>query len=1040
MIERIIELSLKNRQIIFFGIALLSIAGLWALKNISLDAIPDLSDVQVIVYTKYDGQAPEVVEDQVTYPLSSSLLAVPYAKNVRGYSFFGFSLVYVIFEDGTDLYWARSRVLEYINSASERLPPDISPSLGPDASGVGWVYMYSLTAKPDSNLDLSDLRSLQDFYLKNELTSLQGVAEVASLGGFVKQYQIVVDPLKLRALNLSLSEVIAAIKQNNADVGGRSIEMAETEYIIRGQGYLNKLDDFRKIPVAFDKASHTPILLSQVADLQIGPELRRGLAEMNGEGEVVSGIVVMRSGANALKVIDSVKKRLEELKPGLPQGVEIITSYDRSNLIKRAINTLREKITAEFIAVLLVSIIFLLHIRSAFVAIITLPVAILISFLLMYFLDIGANIMSLGGIALAIGVMVDASVVLVENIHKHKERNPSLNQLEIVLLSAKEVAPALFYSLLIVTISFVPVFALEQQEGKLFTPLAYTKTFAMAISSVLAITLIPILSLWLVKGKIIPEQKNPINKILAFIYAPILAFSLKYPKIILAIFFLGLASCIYPFMKIGSEFMPPLNEGDILYMPTTVPGISITKAKELLQQSDKIIRSHPQVAHVLGKAGRADSATDPAPLNMLETTIILKPQSEWPPKKTIEDIMSELDKMVQFPGLTNSWTMPIKTRIDMLATGIKTPVGIKLYGSDLAELAKLAEQIEAVLRDLPQTGSVFAERVVGANYINIAVDRERAARFGLSVDQVNQVIKSAIGGMNISYSVEGLKRFPINVRFPRELRENVEELKRVSVTSPAQHAVPLANVADISISKGPPAIKSENGKKTAWIFVDPATSDMGGYVALAKKVLAEKIIYPAGVFVKWSGQFEYLNRAKQKFMVLIPLTLALIFLLLFMHFGSLSQSLIVILTLPFAITGGIWLVYLLDFNLSVAVIVGFIALAGLAAETSVVMMVYLDNAIKEIGSHFKMGDLLAAIKHGALDRLRPKIMVVSMTMAGLLPIMFGSETGTRVMKRIAAPMVGGLVSSTFLTLVIIPAIYLLWKRALAKNENSTEKS
>ncbi len=1046
MIERIIEASVKNRMLVLIVTGIVILAGIRAMLDTPVDAIPDLSDVQVIVYTEYPGQAPQVVEDQVTYPLTTALLSVPYAQSVRGYSFFGFSMVYIIFEDGTDLYWARSRVLEYLNFVQGRLPDGASPRIGPDATGVGWVYMYSLTS---DRHDPAELRSLQDWYLKYDLMSLPGVAEVASAGGFVKQYQVEVDPEKLRAYGIPLTSVNKAIKRSNMDVGGRLIEMGETEFMVRGKGYIGSIADLEKIPVGFDKASRTPVYLSSVANIHTGPEIRRGIIDMNGEGEAVAGIIVIRFGENALEVIERVEERLEELKKGLPAGVEIHTSYDRSNLILRAISALKTKLAEEMLIVVLVIIIFLLHIRSTLVAAFTLPVGILASFIFMRFLGINANIMSLGGIAIAIGVMVDASVVLVENLHKHQERNQSLPKEErdhglpkeerdhglpheaLVIKSAKEVGPALFFSLAIVTISFLPVFTLEQQEGRLFSPLAFTKTFAMAASSILTITIIPVLLFYFVRGKLPKEEKNPVSRLARALYKPVLKMVLRFPAAAILVAALFLALTWIPYSRLGSEFMPPLNEGDLLYMPTTPPGISITKAGELLQQTDKIIASHPQVAHVLGKIGRADTATDPAPLSMIETTIILDPVEEWPDGKTIEDIISELDGMVRFPGLTNAWTMPIRTRIDMLATGIKTPVGIKLLGSDLDQLSRLGREIEALLRELPETQSVYSERVTGGKFIDIRVRREDAARFGLTVGDVLDVVRTAAGGMNVSSTVEGLERYPINVRYPRELRSDIASLERLAVHTPAGHAVPLAQVADIDIVAGAPAIKSENGKPTAWIFVDLKTSDVGGYVEAAKKKIAAGVDIPDGVSLAWSGQYEYMERAAKRLSVVVPLTLALIFLLLFLHFRNVTESLIVMLSIPFALTGGVWLMYWAGYNLSVAVAVGFIALAGLAAETGVVMLVYLDETLerwKREGRLKSIADLKAVILEGAADRVRPKLMTVATTTLGLLPIMLGTETGTRVMKRIAAPMVGGLLSSTVLTLVILPAVYLVWKR------------
>ena len=1028
MIDWIIERSVKNRFFVVIVTGLVIATGVWSMLNTPVDAIPDLSDVQVIVYTEVPGQSPGVVEDQVTYPLTTAMLSVPYATSVRGYSFFGFSMVYIIFEDGTDMYWARSRVLEYLNFVQGRLPQGVTPQLGPDATGVGWVYMYSLTS---DRHDLQQLRSIQDWYLRYELMALAGVAEVASAGGFVKQYQIEVDPEKLRAYDLSLQQVNRAVRDSNIDVGGRLLEMGETEYMVRGKGYVQSLDDLRNIPLAVDAETHTPIMLGQVARIHLGPEIRRGVIEVDGKGEAVAGIVVIRYGENALEVIDRVEQRLAELEAGLPEGVEVKTSYDRSVLILDAIEALAEKLGEEMIVVALVIIFFLLHFRSAFVALFTLPVGILASFIIMKAMGINANIMSLGGIAIAIGVMVDASVVMVENLHKHREREPAASQVDLVIRSSKEVGPALFFSLLIITISFLPVFTLEQQEGRLFTPLAYTKTFAIAAASVLAVTIVPVLMFYFVRGKILSEAKNPISRFFIWIYKPVIRGVLRFPKSTVLVAVLITGATLVPYSRLGSEFMPPLNEGDLLYMPTTPPGISITKAKELLQQTDKIIASHPQVEHVLGKVGRADTATDPAPLSMIETTIILKDKSEWPEGKTIKDIIDELDTMVQFPGLTNAWTMPIKTRIDMLATGIKTPVGIKLMGSDLEQLSAIGERIEAVVRELPDTLSAYSERVVGGNYIDIIVRRGDAARFGLTVGAVNAVVKTAIGGTNESFTIEGLERYPINVRYPRELRSSVEALERVAVPTPMGHAVPLAQVADITISKGPPMIKSENAKRTAWIFVDLKTSDLGGYVERAKRAVAEQVDIPPGVSIVWSGQYAYMERAAERLALVVPLALAIIFLLLFMHFRSITESLIVMLGLPFALVGGIWLMWAAGYNMSVAVAVGFIALAGLAAETGIIMLVYLDATYRRWrteGRLQRLSDLNSIIVEGAVDRVRPKLMTVATTTIGLLPIMFGTETGVRVMKRIAAPMVGGLISSTVLTLIILPAVYLIWKR------------
>lgn len=1028
MLQWIIERSVENRVFVVIITVLAILVGIWATLNTPVDAIPDLSDVQVIIYTPYTGQAPQVVEDQVTYPLTTAMLSVPYARTVRGFSFFGFSLVYVIFEDGTDIYWARSRVMEYLNFVSNRLPEGVSPQLGPDASGVGWVFLYTLTS---DRHDLAQLRSIQDWYLKYELMSVPGVAEVASAGGFVKQYQVEVDPEKMRAYGLNLKQINMAIKKSNIDVGGRVLEMGETEFMVRSKGYIKTIEDLRNVPIRVDKKTHTPVLLSQVAHIQIGPEIRRCIIEMDGKGEAVSGIIVMRFGENALDVIRGVKKRLKELETGLPEGVKIHTSYDRSTLILRAIDTLKRTLFKEMAVVALVCFLFLLHLRSAFVAIFTVPVGIILSFIFIKFLGINANIMSLGGIAIAIGVMVDASIVMVENLHKHKERNDRLPHKDMVIKAAKEVGPALFFSLLIVTVSFLPVFTLQQQEGRLFSPLAYTKTFAMAISSVLAITIVPVLMYYFVRGKIIRESKNPLNNLVIMVYRPLIRLVLRFPVLTILFAISLTAATWYPLTKLGSEFMPPLNEGDLLYMPTTPPGISITTAKTLLQQTDKIIASHPLVAHVLGKAGRADTATDPAPLSMLETHITLKPQSEWPEGKMIEDIIRELDGMVQFPGLTNSWTMPIKTRIDMLATGIKTPVGIKLLGDDLDVLSALGQRIEALLRGMHDVSSVFSERVVGGNYVEIDINRRQAARYGLHVEDVQDVIKTALGGMNITTTVEGLERYPVNVRYPRELRDNVEKIRRLTVPSPMGHAIPLGEIADIRVRKGVPAIKSENAKRTAWIYIDLKTQDIGGFVKSAKKLVSDHIKLTPGVSMVWSGQYEYMERANKRLAIIVPFTIALIFLLLFMHFKNITESLIVMLTLPFALSGGVWLMFGLGYNISVAVVVGFIALAGLAAETGVIMLVYLDesyNRWKREGSLRTIADLNAVIVEGAVMRVRPKLMTVATNVLALVPIMFITETGSRVMKRIAAPMVGGLLSSTILTLIIIPAIYLLWKR------------
>lgn len=1027
MLEKIIEWSLNNRFMVILATLFIILIGLIAVFNMPVDAIPDLSDVQVIVFTEYPGQAPQVVEDQVTYPLTTSMLAVPFAKVVRGYSFFGFSMVYIIFEDGTDLYWARSRVLEYLNYVSKKLPANITPSLGPDATGVGWVYEYAL--KSDRH-DLAQLRSIQDWLLRYELTAVQGVAEVASIGGYVKQYQVEVDPNKLLIYNIPLKKIKMAIQNANSDVGGRLLEMGEAEFMVRGLGYIKSIEDLENVSLGVNE-NGVPISLRQVANIQIGPELRRGLSELNGEGEVVGGIIVMRYGENALKTISGVKKRLAELQKSLPEGVEIVEVYDRSGLIERAIDNLSGKLFEEMAIVTLVCILFLMHFRSAFVAVFTLPVAILISFIIMYNQGINANIMSLGGIAIAVGAMVDAAIVMIENAHKHLEHDADKkNHWQIILDSSKEVGPALFYSLLIIAVSFVPVFALEAQEGRLFKPLAFTKTYAMGASAFLAITIVPVLLGYMVRGKIKPETANPVNRFLVAVYRPVIRFVLRFKILTMAIATVILLVTVFPLKKLGSEFMPPLYEGDLLYMPTTDPGISITKARELLQQTDKIIKQFPEVHHVFGKIGRAETATDPAPLSMIETTIMLKPEDEWRPGMTPEKLIDEMNAAIQFPGLTNAWTMPIKTRIDMLSTGIKTPVGIKLLGNDLQVLADLAQEVAAVVRDVSGTLSVFPEKTVGGNYIDFEIKREEAMRYGLNVGDVQDVIKSAIGGMNVTYTVEGLERYPVNVRYSRELRDNLESIKRVLIATPTGAQIPIMQVADISITKGPPGIKSENSRRTAWLYVDIKDVDVGTYVQNAQEVVNNRIDLPTGYTMVWSGQYEYMQRAKERMKIVIPVTLIIIFVLLYMNFKNFTESLIVMFSLPFALVGGIWFMYVLGYNFSVAVAVGFIALAGVAAETGVIMIIYLDHAYdkwKKRGEMETHEHLTSSIMEGAVDRVRPKIMTVASTMLGLFPIMWGHGSGSDVMKRIAAPMIGGMMSSTILTLIVIPAIYFLWK-------------
>ncbi|MEJ2080004.1 MAG: CusA/CzcA family heavy metal efflux RND transporter, partial [Acidobacteriota bacterium] len=1001
--------------------------GVYSLENTPLDAIPDLSDVQVIIYTEYPGQAPQVVEDQVTYPISTQMLAVPYAKVVRGYSFFGFSFVYIIFEDGTDMYWARSRVLEYLNYVSGRLPRGVTPTLGPDATGVGWAYMYALKSKTKN---LAELRSIQDWFLKYELTSVEGVSEVASVGGFVKQYQIVVDPNKLRAYNIPLSKIRAAVQRSNNDVGGRVLEMAETEFMIRGLGYIKNPDDIKQIVLGVDSPG-VPILLKDVATVQIGPDIRRGIAELDGEGETVGGIIVVRYGANAYGVIQRVKQKLEELKQGLPADVRIVPVYDRTALIEHSVETLRGKLFEEGLAVALVCILFLLHLRSSLVAIITLPIAVLMAFIIMHSQGINANIMSLGGIAIAVGAMVDAAIIMIENAHKHLEHDRGKkDHWQIIADSAKEVGPTLFFALLVITVSFAPVFTLQAQEGRLFKPLAFTKTYSMAAASILAVTLIPVLMGYWIRGKIRSEKKNPISRVLIWVYDPILHFMLRWKWTVLLVTGITLGSMYIPYSRLGSEFMPPLWEGDLLYMPTTLPGISITKARELLQQTDKIIRSFPEVERVFGKIGRADTATDPAPLSMIETTITLKPEDQWRPGMTPKKLINEMNEAIQFPGVTNAWTMPIKTRIDMLSTGIKTPVGIKLSGPKLSVLQDLGEKIEAVVHKVPGTLSVYSERVMGGNFLDFDIDRKALARYGLTVGDVQDVIQSAIGGMNVTTTVEGLERYPVNIRYSRELRDSLQDLKNILVSTPTGAQVPIGYLAHIQIKKGAPAIKTENSRPNAWIYVDISDVDVGTYVAMARRAVAEQVKMPAGYNIVWSGQYEYMQRAKKRLMYVVPMTLMIIFVIIYLNTRSIMETVIVLFALPFSMVGTFWLLYLLHYNLSIAVWVGIIALAGLAAETGVVMLLYLDVAYEEAVREGRMHtrkDLIDAIYQGAVTRVRPKIMTASVILAGLIPIMWSHGTGADVMKRVAAPMVGGIITSVILTLGVYPVIYYLWK-------------
>ena len=1034
MIDAVIRASLRDRFMVLLAAGIIAVIGAFAYKNAPLDAIPDLSDVQVIIFTPYPGQSPQVVEDQVTYPLTTSMLAVPKTKVVRGYSFFGFSFVYIIFEDGTDMYWARSCVLESINYVSGRLPVGITPTLGPDATGVGWIYEYALVDTTGKH-DLAELRSLQDWYLRYPLQTVNGVAEVASVGGYVKQYQIVVDPNALLRFNIPLSKVSMAIKMSNRDVGGRLVEMAETEYMVRGLGYLQSIDDINTIPVGVDE-NGTPIRLRDIAHVQIGPELRRGLVDLNGKGEVAGGVVIMRYGENALRTIQAVRAKLEELKAGLPDGVDIVPVYDRGDLIERAVSSLNTSLLQELIIVSFVVIIFLLHARSAFVAIITLPLGILIAFIVMNIQGLNANIMSLGGIAITIGTMVDGAIVMVENAHSRLAlareatgRDPTAQERWVLIgESSREVGPALFFSLLVITVSFLPIFTMQAQEGRLFSPLAFTATYAMGASAILAITLVPVMMGYFLRGKIIAEKKNPVNRVLHAAHGPTLALAMRWRWLTLFAAALLLGATYYPYSKLGSEFMPPLDEGDILYMPTTFPGISITKAKELLQQTDRILATFPEVHHVFGKIGRAETATDPAPLAMIETTIRLKPKHEWPnPDKTTKELMDEMDRSIQFPGLANAWTMPIKTRIDMLSTGIKTPVGIKVSGPDLSVLQSVSQSIEQAMKTLPETTSAFGDRAVGGYYLDFKIHRENAARYGLTVGAVQDTIQSAIGGMNVTETVEGLERYPVNVRYPRELRDNLESLRRVLIPTPTGAQIPLAMVADIEFQRGPPVIKSENARPNAWIYIDIATSDIGGFVARAKQVLAEQVIIPPGYTITWSGQFEHMERAAARLSIVAPATLLIIFLLLYLNFRNITEPLVVMLSIPFGLVGGIWLIYLNDYNMSVAVAVGFIALAGMAAEIGVLVLSFIDTEVAKRREGASAGLSLEEIKDAVVSatskRVRPVAMTSISTMAGLIPIMLSSATGSDVTHRIAAPMLGGMATVMILNLLVLPIIY-----------------
>ncbi len=1028
MISKIIAWSLRNRFLVLLGTVALIAGGGWAVANTPLDAIPDLSDVQVIVQTDFAEQAPQIVEDQITYPIASEMLKVPGARVVRGYSFFGLSLVYVIFEDGTDIYWARSRVLEYLNGIQRQLPAGVEPSMGPDATGVGWVFEYTLES---DSLDLAQLRSLQDWNIRFQLTAVPGVSEVASLGGFVKQYQVEVDPVRLRAFNIPVTRVAMAIGEHNADIGARVLEMGGREYMIRGLGYLDGVEDIEDVSVGVTEGG-TPIRVADVATVQVGPAPRRGAADLDGKGEVVAGIVVMRFGSDALKTIEAVKERLVEIQKTLPAGVRLRVAYDRSDLIHRAIDTLRDKLLEESLIVAAVAVLFLLHVRSALVAIIVLPVGILMSFIVMRLIGVNANIMSLGGIAIAIGAMVDGAIVMIENMHKHLERaEPGKSRWEIVLESAIQVGPPLFYSLLIITFSFLPVFSLEAQEGRLFKPLAFTKTFAMAASALLSITLVPVLMGFFIRGKILPENRNPINRALQWGYRPIIDFTLRRPWTVVAASVAVLAVTAIPWKRLGSEFMPQLHEGAVLFMPTTVPGVAIAQAIDIMKHQDSILASFPEVERVLGKAGRAGTATDPAPLDMYETTITLRPEDEWRPGMTYDLLLAEMDSAVRLPGVTNAWTMPIKGRIDMLATGIRTAVGIKIFGPSLDTLQMLGERVERIMQEVPGTRSAFAERGVSGYYVDIDINRAEAARYGLNVGEIHAAIMATVGGMDAATTVEGRERYTVNVRYPRELRDDVQKLREVTLPTMGGAQIPLGQVATVTVLQGPMAVKTENAFPVTTVFVDINASDVGGYVKAAQEIVAAQLTLPTGYTLLWSGQYEFMQRVGEKLRVVVPVTLGIIFLLLYLNFRGVTESLIVMLSVPFALVGGVWYLWLAGYNTSVAVWVGFIALAGVAAETGVVMLIYLDEAFHARGLAGKMQgplDVAAAVREGAVDRLRPKIMTVVAITAGLAPILWSHGTGADVMKRIAAPMVGGMITSTILTLVVIPAIYLIWRR------------
>ena len=1033
MLKKIIDWSIENRFLVLVLSLAAGVWGVWAVKNTPLDALPDLSDVQVIIKTSWPGQAPQVMEDQVTYPLTTAMLSVPKATTVRGYSFFGDSYVYVLFEDKTDLYWARSRVLEYLSQVASSLPDGAKTSIGPDATGIGWVFEYALVDRTGKH-DLGQLRSIQDWYLKYELQTVPGVSEVASIGGMVKQYRVVVDPARLKQFGIPLQRVKMAIRQNNAETGGAVVEMAEAEYMVRATGYIQGLEDLKKIVLKAD-ANGTPVTLADVAHFETGPQLRRGIAELDGEGEVAGAVVLMRYGENALSTIKNVKTKLAELQKGLPEGVEIVTTYDRSKLINRAVDTLRDKLIEEFIVVALVCAIFLFHLRSALVIVISLPLGILLAFIVMQKMGMSANIMSLGGIAIAIGAMVDAAIVMLETAHKRLEnRQPGESHWQAIASASREVGPALFFSLLIITLSFMPVFSLEAQEGRLFSPLAYTKTFAMAGAALLSITLVPVLMGIFVRGKITPEHKNPVNRLLMAAYRPFINLVLKAPKTLLVVSLLVMLSVVWPWNRLGSEFMPELDEGDLLYMPTTFPAISTGKAQQLLQITDKLIKTMPEVERVFGKVGRADTATDPAPLTMIETTILLKPRDQWREGMTMADLKRELDQVVKIPGVTNAWVMPIKNRIDMLATGIKTPVGVKIAGDNLNVIETLGKKVERIVQGIPGTVSVYSERVTGGRYITVDINRDAAARYGASVAEIQSVVSSAIGGMNVSQSIEGRERYPIAVRYPQNIRDSVQDIRDLPVVTSKGQWISLSDVADIRVEKGPGGIKTEDARLNGWTFIDIEGRDLGSYVEEARQKVFDELELPPGYSVSWSGQFEYMQRANKKLAVVVPVTLLIIALLLYLHFKRFSEVLIILGTLPLALVGGLWAIYLLGYNLSVAVGVGFIALAGVAVEIGVVMLVYLNQALKQEKDNLKSDETLdeehvrQAIINGALKRVRPIAMTVTAIIAGLLPIMLGSGTGSEIMRRIAAPMVGGMVSATILTLLLLPAVFYLWKR------------